>query len=391
MKQRIILPVLLLVLASLLAACGEVNDDHTKLERLIVDVFAPEPGEIVVIVVDLPHGQLDDHPFWSERRTMAEEWYEAFVGLEDELQITVQPVVTYKATGAHNGPLPLTAEWDGQVVGFDDVMSSANIVVAMTEYSATAPLVGFTQIHPDLRAASMPGVMPRMMDTALAADYALVAERCQLIAQQLENVESATLTFSTGHEIVIDLRHRSPRIDDGRLHPDKSGERVINLPSGETYIAPYEGELINQPSETAGELPLLINGGSYVVIQVEENRVVKVEGEGPEADNLRQEFSTDDGSRNLAELGFGCNDMAIVTGNVLEDEKVMGVHLAGGLSEHIGGTVGVDDFTRPENAVHKDVVYPFGGEIEVTTLLLMKDDGSTETIIENGRYTLFDY
>jgi leucyl aminopeptidase (aminopeptidase T) len=37
----------------------------------------------------------------------------------------------------------------------------------------------------------------------------------------------------------------------------------------------------------------------------------------------------------------------VISGNVLEDEKVMGVHLAAGISEHIGGAVGVDDFEDP--------------------------------------------
>ena len=92
---------------------------------------------------------------------------------------------------------------------------------------------------------------------------------------------------------------------------------------------------------------------------------------------------------NLAELGLGCNDKAVISGNILEDEKVMGVHLAAGLSEHIGGTVGVDDFEDPANALHEDRVYPAGGEIEVTTLIFEYEDGSSETIIKDGRYTLF--
>jgi hypothetical protein len=103
------------------------------------------------------------------------------------------------------------------------------------------------------------------------------------------------------------------------------------------------------------------------------------------------DFSVDDGRRSLAELGLGCNDMAVVTGNILEDEKVMGVHLAAGLNDHIGGTVGVDDFISPADARHQDVVYPFGSDIEVISLVIEYKDGVSEAIIQNGRYTLFDY
>lgn len=42
--------------------------------------------------------------------------------------------------------------------------------------------------------------------------------------------------------------------------------------------------------------------------------------------------------RSLAELGIGTNPAAILTGNVLEDEKVIGTaHLAFGTSAGLGG------------------------------------------------------
>ena len=45
---------------------------------------------------------------------------------------------------------------------------------------------------------------------------------------------------------------------------------------------------------------------------------------------------------NLAELGIGTNEQATLTGNVLEDEKILGtVHVAFGASAGIGGTVSV--------------------------------------------------
>src|SRR5205823_11057966 len=52
---------------------------------------------------------------------------------------------------------------------------------------------------------------------------------------------------------------------------------------------------------------------------------------------------------NLAELGIGTNDRALLTGSVLEDEKILGtVHVAFGASAGIGGTVSVP--------IHLDVV-----------------------------------
>ena len=66
----------------------------------------------------------------------------------------------------------------------------------------------------------------------------------------------------------------------------------------------------------------------------------------------------------MAEVAFGVNDMAEVTGSVLEDEKA-GFHWAFGRSDHLGGVVGVEDFERPENVIHQDIVYAAGNPVQV--------------------------
>jgi hypothetical protein len=397
MNKAKLLIILLSILILILPACRQEDpagpltepvEPIPKLEQLLLDVFAPQANESVLVMIDLPHEFVDDNPAWEARREMANEWLAAFQILSKSLDFTVEPMLTYPATGRHNGPLPAEGEQDGVLVQLETILTGSNIVVAMTEYSATASLIGFTKQFPDLRAASMPMVSSSMMQTALAADYGQMAQKCRILAERLDRADRAWLTFSTGHELTVDLRFRQAEVDDGQLHTDKQGVRVINLPSGEAYIAPYEGELEGHPSKTSGEMPLLLGKGMFLTVQIVENRIVAVQGDSPAAEEVRSFFAVDEARRNLAELGLGCNDKAVISGNVLEDEKVMGVHLAAGLSEHIGGTVGVDDFEDPAKVVHEDRVYPAGGEIEVTTLIFEYEDGSSETIIKDGRYTL---
>jgi leucyl aminopeptidase (aminopeptidase T) len=77
-----------------------------------------------------------------------------------------------------------------------------------------------------------------------------------------------------------------------------------------------------------------------------------------------------DAGTNLAELGVGTNDRARLTGNVLEDEKILGtVHVAFGASAAIGGTVAVP--------IHLDVV--------ITDATLTIGDS---TVLDAGRYVL---
>ncbi len=130
----------------------------SKLEKLITDVFHPLSGEVVLVMIDLPHDHLADNEIWESRREMAVEWHTAFQQLGDRSGFEVLPVLSYLATGNHNAQLPEFGEMDGEQVRFVDLLRHANIVVAMTEYSATAPLVEYSGNLPDFRAASMPTV-----------------------------------------------------------------------------------------------------------------------------------------------------------------------------------------------------------------------------------------
>jgi leucyl aminopeptidase (aminopeptidase T) len=77
-------------------------------------------------------------------------------------------------------------------------------------------------------------------------------------------------------------------------------------------------------------------------IVVEQGYATDISG-GREADALRallEPHGRD--ARNVAEFGIGTNDRAILTGVILEDEKVMGtIHIAFGDNKSMGGSVGV--------------------------------------------------
>ena len=74
---------------------------------------------------------------------------------------------------------------------------------------------------------------------------------------------------------------------------------------------------------------------------------------------------------NLAELGIGTHDKALITGNVLEDEKVIGtVHIAFGDNKSMGGVIRV--------ASHLD---------GVITKPTVEADG--EVIMRDGEFLIF--
>jgi leucyl aminopeptidase (aminopeptidase T) len=355
-------------------------------KKLLIDVFDPQPGEVVTFAVDLPRDGAPDNESWVARRAMAERWREAMIDLAAERDFTVQPILTYAATGAGNADLPETARLGEDDVDLAETLGASTLVIAMTEFSATAPLSKMADEHDDFRAASMPGVEERMEGTALAADYTKVAARCRAIFDAFEGAHLCDVRFSTGHRCWFDLRHREAEMDDGFLPRGKEGDRIINLPSGETFIVPYEGEHEAVPSWTSGTIPI-IEDEELVLFHVVANSIVVIEGEGPVADRYASFFDTDPARANIAEVAFGVNDRAEVTGEVLEDEKA-GFHWAFGRSDHLGGVVGVEDFESSDNVIHQDIVYAKGNPIQVERAVIIHPDGRQVVVIDEGEYKI---
>jgi len=349
-----------------------------NLEKLFVDVFHPEVGERVVVVCDEPTGGIQDDDLWAERRQMAADWHAALTDCAGSLGISVAPLVTFPAVGSHNGDLPLK---QGHPVSLAEALADATIGLALTEFSPTAPMVAWAKEHEDFRCATLPGVAKRTEVTALAADYVDVARRCAILRDLLDDADSADVVFSTGHEWHVDLRHRKALVDDGQLPRGNEGG-VINLPSGESFQVPYEGDRDDDPSATSGEIPVPCEGGT-LVYRVEANRIVDVIGSAEQ----KAFFEADSARGNIAEFAFGCNPEAVVWGNVLEDEKA-GFHWAYGRSEHLGGCVGPDAFRRHENVVHQDIVYAEESPIQVVRVALNGPDATTTDVILNSQYTV---
>lgn len=354
-----------------------------NLRKLFIDVFDPQPGETAAIFGDLPHGEIGDNDAWRERRAMAERWHTALSEFGAERQFDVLPLVSFEATGMNNGQLPNRGSQNGVSVVLEEIGARTTLLLALTEFSASAPLIGWTKQFRQLRAASMPRIAPEMESTALAADYAQVARSCERLRARLAGAHAAEIEFSSGDQFVFDFRFRVPEVDDGQLHRDAPDPRLINLPSGEAFTAAYEGER-GVPSLTSGVLPVWYEN-EIVRLRVNANRVEEVIGDTAASRTLRDFLFLDPGRCNVAELGLGCNPMARVWGNVLEDEKA-GPHIALGRSEHLGGVTGPDAFSDPRHVWHEDFVYARESPIQIRQMALVDSAGNRQPLFMTGSY-----
>jgi leucyl aminopeptidase (aminopeptidase T) len=241
-------------------------------------------------------------------------------------------------------------------------LSACDVYLAATTRSLSHTTARKDATNLGVRGATMPGVTADMLARVMAVDFVPMADRSRQVAQLLTHAATAQLSCARGSEMTFDLTGRAGIADDGDL---TSTGAFGNLPCGEAFISPRSGE----GHVVAMSLASLGFSDPAASLSVDAGRLISAEGGlGPRFLELLHEHG--EPGLNLAELGVGTNDRAMLTGNVLEDEKILGsVHVAFGASAAIGGSV-----TIP---IHLDAI------ISDASLLI---DG--EPVLEKGRWVL---
>jgi len=241
-------------------------------------------------------------------------------------------------------------------------LSACDVFIAPTSRSLSHTTARKRASDAGARGATMPGVTADMLARVMAVDFELMAARSQALAAALGEARTARVRCPRGSDLTLDLTGRRGISDDGRL---TARGAFGNLPCGEGFIAPMNGD----GRFVAASLAPLGLTGVPATLTVANGRIVGAEGGlGPEY--LRRLEAHGELGTNLAELGVGTNDRAQLTGNVLEDEKILGtVHVAFGASAGIGGNVSVP--------IHLDAVI-----LDAT----LEIDG--RLVLDAGRYVL---
>jgi len=373
-----------------------------ELVEMVRRVFVPRPEEKrLALLVDLPDAKVGDDPAWRARREIALEWSRELQGRAQDLGLATS-LVLYGNVHTNNGDLPEHAWIHGggplpaavedldpaTAVPLAQVYADHPILLAPTKFSATAPLKMAAKRHP-IRAATMPGFGAEMIPS-LRLDYTEINRRVHLLKDLLDRAEGAEFRFRHPQgdcALHLDLRHRTAHASGGLL--PESGV-AGNLPSGEAYIVPYEGELPGDPSRTEGELPVQF-GAEVVRYRIAANRAVEVLSEGPESAREAELLAREPAYGNMAELGLGVLAHFGVKpiGVVLLDEK-LGLHIAFGRSEHFGGQVGPSAFSTADAVVHIDRVYvpEVMPAVQVLSMHLLLAGGSRVEVLKDTAYTL---
>jgi len=299
--------------------------------------LAVAPGEDVLVVVDEPLQDVGE----ALRREA-----------QDAQADAVLAVMSVRENHGVEPPPPIAA-----------ALAACDVFIAPASRSLSHTRARKAATDNGARGATMPTVTADMLTRLMDIDFDVLRARSRAIAEVLSAADEARVTCPRGTDLHLDLEGREGIVDDGDLAaPGAFG----NLPCGEGFIAPAGGE---GTIATRSLASIGLVQGHPAHLTVMGGRLIKAAG--AEGERL-YELLTGAGEQgtNLAELGVGTNERARLTGNILEDEKMLGtVHVAFGASAGIGGTVAVP--------IHLDVM--------VTDATLVVDG---TTVLDAGRYVL---
>ncbi len=175
---------------------------------------------------------------------------------------------------------------------------------------------------------------PALLETDFQAQVAI----CHKIGDAFSRGSQLRLTSPKGTDLTFSMEGRTANVltnlpDPGQLAP---------VPDIEVNVVPVTGSA-NGHLIADASIPYLGIGilKEPVVCTMEDGYITKMEG-GPEADRLRAYLSSfgDRNCFNVAELGVGLNPNARLTGEMLEDEGVLGtIHIGIGTSHTLGGEI----------------------------------------------------
>ncbi len=216
-----------------------------------------------------------------------------------------------------------------------EAMAAADVIIAPTIQSLSHTAARKRASEAGVRCATLPGVTEEMLARVMSADMEGLRRKGHAVADALDAASGAQITDANGTDLRLDLSGREAIPDAGELtEPGAFG----NLPCGEGFISPADG---SGTLVVDGSLAGIGLAEEPVELVIEGGHLTSARGGQGMAFMELLTMHGEDGT-NIAELGIGTNEKAILTGEILEDEKILGsCHVAFGASAGIGGAVQV--------------------------------------------------
>jgi leucyl aminopeptidase (aminopeptidase T) len=203
-----------------------------------------------------------------------------------------------------------------------------------------------------MRHAHMVNITPEVMVEGMRADFNAVDRLSQVVLDKVRQATYVRATTAAGTDIRAELNPAYKWFKtSGIISPEKWG----NLPGGECFTAPGEVNGVFVVDGVVGDFLCARYGilrDTPLTIEIVRNRITAVSSENKE---LEREFwsytHTDENSDRVGEFAIGTNiGVERVIGNILQDEKFPGIHIA------FGDPYGAHTGAPWKSTTHIDVV-----------------------------------
>lgn len=203
-----------------------------------------------------------------------------------------------------------------------------------------------------MRHAHMVNITPEIMVQGMRADFKAVDALSQAVLDRVRNATYVRATTAAGTDIHAQL---NPAYKWFKTSGIISTEKWGNLPGGECFTAPGEVNGVFVVDGVVGDYLCARYGilrQTPLSIAIEGNRIVRISCENKD---LEREFwaytHTDENSDRVGEFAIGTNiGVREVIGNILQDEKFPGIHIA------FGDPYGAHTGAPWKSSTHIDVV-----------------------------------
>ena len=278
----------------------------------------------------------------------------AMVASERDAKVTITIMDPLPAPGMEP-PKPVAA-----------AMKEADAVMMLTTYTLTPSKAREEAQKAGARILSLGGYNYEiLLSDALRADFLAQKPVVEGVAQRLTQAEKALVVTPIGTNLNLRLGKRVAHASSNICHePGTLG----SPPDIEAYVAPIEdtaeGVVYLDGAICLKEFGLI---REPIKLTIKRGRVVGIEG-GEEANRFKDtlEALDDPEMYRVAELGIGLNPEAMLVGDPLIDEGVLGTaHIALGLNFTYGGTI-------KDAKTHIDCVFK-KPTIELDGKVLVKD------------------
>lgn len=191
-----------------------------------------------------------------------------------------------------------------------------------------------------LRHAHMVNITPRIMREGMRADFLKVDALSRWVLDRASRARRLKATSTAGTRLTATF---SDEIRWLKTSGIITTEKWSNLPGGEVFTSPARVDGVYVVDGVLGDWLAPKYGDMQrhpLEVEIEDSRIAGVRCDRPEIlSDFEAYTSTDENSNRVGELALGTN-LAVkdVIGQILQDEKIPGLHLAFGhpYSEHTG-------------------------------------------------------